>query len=405
MAKKLKNLRVNKVDFVDEGANQKAHIKLFKRKEQGSLDAADPPKDDEALVDSIMGKLADRISGAFQKAKERVGKGDASSFKEAMGEEGREKILDEIWTVCYALQRSLGSIVSDKELDASGLLDMLNKSMDEFQESMNQYMPIWASGSPASVRKNFDAPDKTELPILLAVHENIGGLIEKAKEQEGGSEEMMKIDKSKMTPEERSVYEELIKKYAHDAGEEETPIEKKNCAGSGEDEEEIEDEEEGGKKRTAAKKSTGRTGGLEADEDVYKGLNPLVKAELEALKKFREDAETEKLMSVAKKYEIIGKKPEELAPILKTLKDTGGTAYNDMIGVLDSMVAAIDSSGVFGEIGKSHEGHPDIAQEEAVAKARVKAAEIRKSRPELTEAQALDEAFLENPELLEMLDK
>ena len=33
MATKLKNLNVTKVDFVDAGANQRADIKLFKRKE------------------------------------------------------------------------------------------------------------------------------------------------------------------------------------------------------------------------------------------------------------------------------------------------------------------------------------------------------------------------------------
>ena len=31
MATKLKNLRISKVDFVDEGANPDAHIKLTKR--------------------------------------------------------------------------------------------------------------------------------------------------------------------------------------------------------------------------------------------------------------------------------------------------------------------------------------------------------------------------------------
>ena len=37
MATKLKNLRISKVDFVDEGANPDAHIKLTKSKgERGS---------------------------------------------------------------------------------------------------------------------------------------------------------------------------------------------------------------------------------------------------------------------------------------------------------------------------------------------------------------------------------
>ena len=49
-----------------------------------------------------------------------------------------------------------------------------------------------------------------------------------------------------------------------------------------------------------------------------------MKAELESLKKFREDTETKELMDVAKKYEIIGKKPEELVPLLKSLSGSRG---------------------------------------------------------------------------------
>ena len=74
-------------------------------------------------------------------------------------------------------------------------------------------------------------------------------------------------------------------------------------------------------------------------DDIYKGLHPAVKAEIEALRKYREAAENKEFMEVAKKYEIIGKKPEELAPVLKSLRNAGGTAYDDMISTLDSMVA------------------------------------------------------------------
>ena len=36
MAAKLKNLKIRKVDFVDEGANPDAHIKMIKRKDGGA---------------------------------------------------------------------------------------------------------------------------------------------------------------------------------------------------------------------------------------------------------------------------------------------------------------------------------------------------------------------------------
>ena len=43
MAFKLKNLKVKKVDFVDEGANPDAHIRLFKRKDDTKNDIAGVP--------------------------------------------------------------------------------------------------------------------------------------------------------------------------------------------------------------------------------------------------------------------------------------------------------------------------------------------------------------------------
>ncbi len=403
MSKKLKNLHVTKVDFVDEGANPRADIKLFKRKGPGTADAGDPPG-------SIMGKIAGGLSGVFKRPKGPVEKGEASSFKEALGEEGREKVLDEIWTVCYALQRSLGSIISDRELEVAETLEKLNESAGEFCGALEQYIPVWAAGAPADIKKRVDAPDETELPMLEAIHADTGELIEKANNKKGELDDMIKIDKSKMTPEERAAYDELIKKYAVETGGESGPgpePESVGKKGSPPEEDDIEDGEEKGKGGKApAKKSVHPEDTPDGGEnDVYKGIHPAVRAEIESLKKFKEEAELKELMGIAKKYEIIGKKPEELAPTLKALKEAGGTAYNDMIGILDSMADAIDSSGVFGEIGKSREGDPEPTRDEAVAKARAKAAEIMKGNPGLTEAQALDQAFLSEPELMEAFDR
>lgn len=46
MATKLKNLKVKKVDFVDEGANPDAHIELFKRKDGKPEEDPKKPKED-----------------------------------------------------------------------------------------------------------------------------------------------------------------------------------------------------------------------------------------------------------------------------------------------------------------------------------------------------------------------
>lgn len=400
MAQKLVNLRVKKVDFVDEGANPRADIKLFKRKEPEEPPAPASGGED-ALADSIMKRIAEKLSGLL--GKERIKKGEAVSFAERMNEASREKIMDEMWTVCYALQSSLGSILADKELEEAEKLEEMQESIEEFSAAIRQYVPAWAVGEPARFQEKPAEPEKSELPVLLTVYRSVGAQIEKLKDQaqEGEREDMLNIDKSKMTPKERTAYEELVKKYAVES--EEESLEKKKAE---DPEEELEEEEETKKKcgdTEETKKSV--SAGKREEEDIYKGLHPAVKAEMEALKKFREDTLVRELERVAKKYEIIGKNPEELVPTLKSLKEAGGTAYDDMISLLDSMVDTVEQTGVFGEIGKSGSGSPASGREEAVAKARVKAAEIRKSRPELTEAQAMDAALLENPELLKQLDE
>ena len=133
-------------------------------------------------------------------------------------------------------------------------------------------------------------------------------------------------------------------------------------------------------------------------------MHPAVAAELEELKKFKQAAEDRELEDVAKKYEVIGKKKEELVPLFKSLKSAGGTAYNDMIAVLDQAVDAVEKSGVFSEIGKSGHGS-GTADGSAWAEADAKAAELMKSKAGLSKTQALDEVFVTNPELAARCEK
>ena len=138
-------------------------------------------------------------------------------------------------------------------------------------------------------------------------------------------------------------------------------------------------------------------------DSIYKGLHPAVAAELEELKKFRQAAEDKELAIIAKKYEMIGKKPEELVPLLKSLKAVGGTAYDDMVAILDQTLEAVEKSGVFSEIGKS--GHGGSEAGGAWQEAEVKAVEVMKSKPGLTKEQALDEVFKADPALAEKCEK
>ena len=134
------------------------------------------------------------------------------------------------------------------------------------------------------------------------------------------------------------------------------------------------------------------------NDDIYKGLHPAVKAELERLRKAVDAQEDRELEVVAKKYEAIGKKPEELVPVLKSLKGT--PAYDEMISVMDAAVDAVEKSALFTEIGKTGHGTGD-----AMKQASEKAAEIMKADPGLTHAQALDKVFEMNPELAAQVEK
>lgn len=195
-----------------------------------------------------------------------------------------------------------------------------------------------------------------------------------------GVDEDMKIDKSKLTAEEQAQLEAIEKK----AGVTEDPAPAATNPAPAAD--------------PVSKQTTGTPAAADPaaeGDDIYKGLHPAVAAELKELRKRADAAEERELQSVAKKYEILGKKPDELVKTLKSLKSNGGTAYDDMIGILDASLAAVEKSGAFREIGKSGSGTPD-----AWAQIEKHADEILKAAPTMTRAQAIDKACDQHPELV-----
>lgn len=195
-----------------------------------------------------------------------------------------------------------------------------------------------------------------------------------------GVDEDMKIDKSKLTTEELAQLEAIEKK----AGMTEDPAPAATDPAPATD--------------PVSKQTTGTPAAADPaaeGDDIYKGLHPAVAAELKELRKRADAAEERELQSVAKKYEILGKKPDELVKTLKSLKSNGGIAYEDMIGILDASLAAVEKSGAFREIGKSGSGTPD-----AWAQIEKHADEILKAAPTMTRAQAIDKACDQHPELV-----
>lgn len=422
MAKtKLTHLDVNEVSMVDAGANQHAHVMLYKNRDgkvPEGTEQQEPAKSGLRKLFSAIGKALNISQEDVDSAMDSIEKAD--TFSQKMEERKLRRISDEIWDVCYALESSLSSIMRDEEVaDKAG---MMNQSVDEFTTAIKVLITSWAAGKSAQIAKSVDG---ITVEHMQETAERLEGMIEKAsggqaktgreepkeedtppdgtaedesakggktqKNLEGGIPDM-KFNEANMTAADKLAFEYLKKNYGIDdgsaggvegAGEGTASVVKGNA---------VPPTESG--TQTAQEPAQQDTG-----EDIYKGLHPLVAAELKELRKRADAAEEAELLNVAKKYEIIGKKPEELVPTLKMLKSAGGTAYADMIGALDSAVDLVEKSGVFGEVGKRGNGTAEGAAD-AWAKIEKRAEDIRKAAPQLSRAEAIDQACVQYPELV-----
>lgn len=396
MATKLKHLKITKVDFVDEGANPDADIMLFKRKQE-ETPPAEPPVDEDSFLKRLSDALrsAFGVSGAGEKGPVEK---EATSFHEEYAQRKLQDVTEDMWNICFALNSALCSILCDEDMDAAQKQTAMTESLDEFTETAKGAIVSWAGGKPVGITiKQDDAAEMSKrlANTLTATRDRLSELIEKAAEGSEGAPKTinvpkgevtdMNIDKSKMTPAEKAMLEEFEKRY----GVSEVP---------GGDPQ-PQPPEGGVAKNTPvpAPQVAPAPASTADDGDIYKGLSPAVKAELEALKKFKEDAEDAELHAVAQSYTIIGKTDAELFPVLKSLKQTNQAAYDSMIAALDSAKTAVENSGVFDEIGKS--GNGSTQQGGAVKEAETKAAELMKSKTGLTFAQAIDEVLQADPDL------
>ena len=345
MASKLKDLKITKVDFVEAGANPEANILLFKSKDgapgaksepstaKGGEKSDSPVKKFFSAIAKALGIAEDEHIG---EAIDEIAKGyEAATFGEKMDEQKRRRVTSEIWDVCYALEESLCSIICDDDVPEEDKPELMEQSLNEFAEAVKELIPTWAQGKTTNkIAKNEQPITPVRLEMAKAAKEKLEAIIAKGEDpdtdpegtsvEDGckkpnqkkskGDMEDMKIDKSKLTPEELAALEAIEKK----AGIPDEPANEPNPVPAA----------------TDVNKSEGQTGDNQntgEEEDIYKGLHPVVKAELERLRKAADQAEERDLAEVAKKYEIIGKKTEELIPLFKSLKKAGGNAYEQMI--------------------------------------------------------------------------
>lgn len=417
MANKLKDLLVTKVDFVDAGANQEANVVLFKRKPEDA--AADKKQQATAggFFRGVVAAIAKAVGATEEQidsAMEEIAKGDAVTFGDKMAQRQLRRTADEIWDFCYALEESLCSILRDQDVPAENKPTLMTQSCAEFTAAVTAAIPKWSAGVPTKVEKAAPQPMTEErLQIAREARDRLDAMIAKAEptkpagepetppdegeqktiDKEGDCKDM-KINKSKLSAEELAALEAIEKK----AG-----IPEENPAPAAP----VSNTDPGAVAKSAEPAPSPAPAATPAGDtdDIYKGMHPAVAEELKNLRKFREETEDREILAVAKKYELLGKKPEELAPVLKSLKAAGGTAYADMIGVLDANLAVVQASPAFTEIGKrGGTGAPASDADTAWAQIEKKAEEIRKSAPTLTYAQAIDKACEQNPDLVQQYE-
>lgn len=409
MATKLKNLSVTSVDLVDQGANPDAHIRLFKRR--GETDQnADP---DEGLFKKFLGWMAKGFEDATgaapgtpdpQEETEGVTK-EAQTFTENLSREIMRQITSEMFDCCYALSDSLSSIICDNTLTAEQKESLMRQSVDEFNETIGGALAPWAKGEKmqTDIQPEAGIQKSTEEQEALQSLIEKRGLTEPEQEQEEETAKAniptkevvntMNIDKSKMTPEELATLADFEKRYGMDGTGDEGA-----GAGTETPAAEIPEVAKGADAQAAEKPAAEAGATTEMHPEVAKALaefHELAKkrdAEVEELKK---SLEIEKLTSVAKKYEVLGKKADELAGKLYEMKKAGGTVYDDYVALLDESVETVNKSGIFGEIGSNNQGSAGTE-----ATLGMKAAELAKSAEGgMNSTEAIIKAFEQNTEL------
>ena len=373
---KLEDLELKKIDAVDIGADQKANILIKKR------GGAEEPKGN--FFKRFFNAFCDSLGVNSEDVRKSM-EDEATSFDDVMNEKKIYDVRDQIWNACNSLEQSIVSILLDKECEDKQAA--IAQSIDQFKAFSDDASKSWIKLERAATDKEDTVvADDFEIAKMQEVIEKSCDpeTINKEKETEVVKENNMAFDISNMTEEEKK---EALKALQADASKEST--EKRFNSGAGEDQ-----------IQEAVNKAMSN-----AMEDVTKNFSDMMAKIMEPIQKRAEEAEQKSLEEVAKKYELLGTKAEDLVPVLKSMKETSDEAYNNFIASMDNNLAVIQKSGLFEEIGKSGGAHTGNNDTEGAAKMNAKVAEIKKSMPNLTDAQAQDIVMQNDPELRAMFDK
>ena len=123
--------------------------------------------------------------------------------------------------------------------------------------------------------------------------------------------------------------------------------------------------------------------------DALKACRKLIQELTAQVDKFKEG----EFLKLARRYEILGRKAEDLAPILKAVNAQNPELYKEVIAALDGALEATEYGKLFAEVGKRGDAFKPQGDIQKYAAA------IRQQNPTFTFRQALDAAYLQHPEL------
>jgi hypothetical protein len=392
IATKLRNANITKVDLVDEGANQGAAIKLFKSK--AGPEAGAGKRGDESNVNWVekIGKaIGEAMKSVFGEVSDEIVQKAAIMFNRAKQQTKVSSLFDRNWwDYTSALRKSIESILTDDTLEDTEKETKVGQSLKEFGSAVTAL--LFDTDFQAEIAKTGRKIAAERLSRMKEAHQTLAAIIAEVesetdddqmglgKSRQNAKEEIdtMKIDKSKMTADERAQFEALEKKYGTDDGGTGTGTGADPGAGAG-------------TTQSTPSASDAVTKALETANTTITNLT-------KRLDEMQEKTDMAELTQVAKKYEVCGEKPEELAKTLYALKKANNqAAYDSLIATLDKAAVLVEKSGLFREIGRSGQGGgTGDAWDQIVTKAQ----EIRKSKPELSEEQAIDEVCKQHPELV-----
>lgn len=420
---KLTNPDIRKVDLVDDGADQRAKVLLYKSKSGLPGNTPEEGGDEGNGIAKAAKKIIAGIAKVLGWSDDQVKKAEeAVSFKEIIDEDERRRkyreACSEIWDYCYALQDSIASTIRDEKLGESRAA-LIQGSIDQFAAAVAAALPQWLAGDVVA-KANEQAPaDVQKIGRAIAGHrmerlKEMRNMMDAMIAEVGGTDEgdETKKNKPQVCPDPQpgagvnktkedgtmsKISDEVRKSLPQDVQDELARLE--------------------AVEKQAAEAGNQNPGSQESVEDVLKSLDPkvagLVSALVEKVKNAEGRVETaeaiaksaldtlanQQFVAKAKEFDALpGTTPDALAPVLKSLAAAlPKEQYDALENVLKGANEAIKTGKAFDEIGKSGNGNTAGS---AYAKIEKAADDIMKANPNLTKAQAIDKAMDAHPDLV-----